>query len=182
MFSTSRRLIRRKRTVTYHGQYFTINSHISECDHKCETRNAEPEIGTDGSSQTRRNPRVDGYGSGFGPPRVCRSGFWPVLEPNRPVFAVQTRTAGGLPRPVANTNPAPHSALLSLPLLLAVLKTCLPSSLMQKPARSLQIHSERELPKRIRDRGSGNCNRRRCLHLDQWSPAAAASIDLVTQT
>jgi len=26
-----------------------------------------------------------------------------VLEPNRPVFAVQTRTAGGLPGPVANT-------------------------------------------------------------------------------
>jgi hypothetical protein len=104
MFCTSRRLIRRKRTVTYHGQYFTINSRVSECDHECETRNAEPEIGTDGSSQTRRNPRVDGYGSGFGPPRVCGSGFWPVLEPNRPVFAVQTRTAGELPGPVANTR------------------------------------------------------------------------------
>jgi len=96
--------MRRKRTVTYHGQYFTINSRISECDHKCETRNAEPEIGTDGSSQTRRNPQVDGYGSRFGPPRVCGSGFWPVLEPNRPVFAVQTRTAGGLPGPVANST------------------------------------------------------------------------------
>jgi hypothetical protein len=94
--------------VTYHGQYFTINSRISECDHKCETRNAEPEIGPDGSSQTRRNPRVDGYGSGFGPPRVCGSGFWPVLEPNRPVFAVQTRTAGGLPGPVANTTQDAH--------------------------------------------------------------------------
>ena len=104
MFCTSRRLIRQKRTVTYHGQYFTINSRISECDHKCETRNAEPEIGTDGSSQTRQNPRVDGYGSGFGPPRVCGSDFWTVLEPNRPVFAVQTRTAGGLPGPVANTS------------------------------------------------------------------------------
>jgi len=104
MFYTSRRLIRRKRTVTYHGQYLTINSRISECDHKCESRNAEPEIGTDGSSQTRRNPLVDGYGSGFGPPRVCRSGFWTVLEPNRPVSAVQIRTAGGLPGPVANTT------------------------------------------------------------------------------
>jgi len=105
LFCTSRRLIHRKRTVPYHGQYFTINSRISECDHKCETRTAEPEIGTDGSSQTRRNPRVDGYGSGFGPPRVCGSGFWPVLELNRPVFAVQTRTPGGLPAPVANTIP-----------------------------------------------------------------------------
>ena len=104
MFCISRRLIRRKRTVTYHGQYFTINSRISECDHECETRNAEPEIGTDGSSQTRRNPRDDGYGSGFGPPRVCWSGFWLVLEPNQPVFAVQTRTAGGLPGPGANTR------------------------------------------------------------------------------
>jgi hypothetical protein len=27
-----------------------------------------------------------------------------VLEPNRPVFEVQTRTAGGLPGPVANTT------------------------------------------------------------------------------
>jgi len=71
-----------------------INSSISECDHKYETRNAKLEIGTDGSSQTWRNPRVDGYGSGFGPPRVSMSGFWTVLEPNRPVFAVQTRTAG----------------------------------------------------------------------------------------
>ena len=79
-------------------------------------------------------------------------------------------------------HPAPHSALLSFRLLLAVLKTCRPPSLIQKPARSLQIHSECALPKRITDRGSGNCNRRRCLHLDQWSPAVAASIDLVTQT
>ena len=104
LFCTSRRLIGRKRTVTYHVQYFMINSRISECDHKCETRNAEQEIGTDGSSQTWRNPQVDGYVSGFAPPRVCGSGFWPVLEPNRPVFAVQTRTAGGLPGPIANTN------------------------------------------------------------------------------
>jgi hypothetical protein len=103
LFCTSTRLIRRKRTVTYQGQYFTINSHISECDHRCETRNAELEIRTDGSCQTRQNPRVDRYGSGFGPPRVYGSGVWMVLKPNRPVFAVQTRTAGGLPGPVANT-------------------------------------------------------------------------------
>jgi hypothetical protein len=88
----------------YQWRYFTINSSISESDDKCETRNAEPEIGTDGCSQTRRNPRVDGYGSGFGPPRVSGSGFWTGLELNRPVFAVQTRTAGGLPGPVAHTN------------------------------------------------------------------------------
>jgi len=94
--------------MTYQGQYCTINSSISECDHKCETRNAEPEIRTDGSSQTWRNPQVDGYRSRFGPPRVCGSSLWSVLEPNQPVIAVQTRTAGGLPGPVANTNEAPY--------------------------------------------------------------------------
>ena len=77
---------------------------MSEYDHKCETRNAEPEIGTAGSSQTRRNPQVDGSGSGFDLPRVSGSGFWTGLEPNRPVFVVQTRTVGGLPTPVANTR------------------------------------------------------------------------------
>jgi hypothetical protein len=64
----------------------------------------EPEIGTDGSSQTRQNPRVDGYGSGFGPPRCSGSGFWTGLEPNQIVLAVRTRTAGWLPGPVANTT------------------------------------------------------------------------------
>jgi len=68
------------------------------------TRILEPEIGTDGSSQTRHNPRVDGYGSGFGLPRCNRSRFWTGLEPNRTVLAVWTRTAGGLPGPVANTR------------------------------------------------------------------------------
>jgi len=68
-----------------------------------KTRNTEPQIGTDGSSQTRQNPQVDGYGSGFGPPRRCGSGFWTVLEPNQTGFPVRTRTAGGLPGPVANT-------------------------------------------------------------------------------
>ena len=32
------------------------------------------------------------------------SGFWPGLEPNRTEPPVKTRTAGGLPGPVANTN------------------------------------------------------------------------------
>jgi len=68
-----------------------------------KTRNAEPDIGTDGSGQTRQNPRVDEYGSRFGPPRLSGSGFWTVLEPNRPVFAGQTWTAGRLPGPIANT-------------------------------------------------------------------------------
>jgi len=104
LFCTSRRLIHRKWTVMYQCQYFTTKSSVSECDHKWETRNTEPEIGTDRSSQTWRNLQDDGYGSEFGPPRVCGSGFWTGLEPNRQIFAVQTQTAGRLPGPVANTT------------------------------------------------------------------------------
>jgi len=74
------------------------------------------EIGTDRSSQTRRNPRVDGYGSRFGPPTVSGSGFWKGLEPNRPVFVVQTQAAGGLPGPVANTTSDDHHLTKWLPL------------------------------------------------------------------
>jgi len=39
-----------------------------------------------------------------GPPRVNGSGFWTGLKLKRSVFAVQTRTASGLPGPVANIN------------------------------------------------------------------------------
>jgi len=113
LFCTSRQLIGRKWTVMYQCQYFEINSSISECDHKWETRNAVPEIGTDGSSQTQRNLSVDRYGSRFGLPRVCRSGFWMVLETNRPIFGVQTRTARGLPGPVANTSSSSVEAFAS---------------------------------------------------------------------
>jgi len=56
------------------------------------TRNAEPEIVLDGSSQTRQNPRLDGYGAGFGPPRSHGLCFWMVLELNQTVFPVHTRT------------------------------------------------------------------------------------------
>jgi len=61
--------------------------------------------------------------------------------------------------------PASHPVLRPLPLLSAVWETCLPPSLIQKPARSVQIHCECELQTRIRDRDSGNCNCRQCLHL-----------------
>jgi len=104
LFCTSRRLVCRKSTVQYKCQYYTINSSICECDHKCETRNAEPEIGTDGSTRTRRNPQVDWYGYWFGPPWVSGLGLRPGLDPNQPVFAVQTRTTRGLPGPIANTS------------------------------------------------------------------------------
>jgi len=71
---------------------------------KRRIQNADLEIGPDGSSQTRRSPRVDGYGARFKLPRSSGTGFWMVLRPNRTVFPVHTRTAGGLPAPVANTN------------------------------------------------------------------------------
>lgn len=56
---------------------------ISECDHQCETSNAESEIGCDRSNQTLRNWQVVGFRSGSGPPRVGRWGFWTGLETNR---------------------------------------------------------------------------------------------------
>ena len=56
------------------------------------TQIPEPDIGTDGSSLTRQNPRGDVYGSGFGPPRCSWLGFWQGFEPNQTVLAVRTRT------------------------------------------------------------------------------------------
>jgi len=64
----------------------------------------EPEIPTDGTSQTWQHQQADWFRSGFGPPRCSGSGFWMGLEPNRTVLVVWTRTAGGLPRPVTNTT------------------------------------------------------------------------------
>jgi len=90
--------------MMYQCQYCMMNSSISECDHKCGTRNAEPEIGTETSSRIWQNPQLDGCGSRFGPPTVSRSGVWMGLEPNWPIYAVQTPTAGRLPGPVANTT------------------------------------------------------------------------------
>jgi len=63
----------------------------------------ELEIGTDESNQTRWNPSVDGYRSGIGSTTVTGSGIQPGLELSQPIFAVQTRTAGRLPAPVAIT-------------------------------------------------------------------------------
>jgi len=50
--------------------------------------NAQPEIGTDGSTQTRQNPQVGGYGSGTTLTHSC----------------VLTWSAGRLPSPVSNTS------------------------------------------------------------------------------
>jgi len=68
------------------------------------TRNAKLQIGRNESSQSRRNPRVNEYGCGFGPQWSSGSGCWKVLESTRTVFLVQTPTAAGLAGPVANTS------------------------------------------------------------------------------
>ena len=69
-----------------------------------ETQNTKAEIGTDRSSHTCQDLRVDRYASGFGQPSVSWSCSWTGLELNWPVFAVQTRTTDRLPGPVANTR------------------------------------------------------------------------------
>jgi len=69
-----------------------------------KTRNTQPEIATDGLSPSRQNALVDGYESGLKPPRRSWLTFWTVQGMNRTSFAVWTRTAGGLPGPVAITN------------------------------------------------------------------------------
>jgi len=123
--------------------------------------------------------------NGWLPPRPLHSDGQSLLQPPCRVQAVDTHqhlAESHRQTQCVAFHPAPHPALLSLPLFSAVLKTCLPTSLIQKPAWSLQIHCERELQKGIRDRGSGNCKCRQCVHHDEWSPAVTPSIDLVTLT
>jgi len=118
-------------------------------------------------------------------PRPLHSnGQW-FLQPSRRVQLVLTHQHPVEPHRETQRvalYPALPPALPALPLLSVVLKTCLPSSQIQKPAPSLQIHCKCELQTGLRDRGSGNCKRRRCLYLDQWSLAVPASIDLATLT
>jgi len=69
------------------------------------TQNTDLEIAPHWYSQTRPNPWVDGYGARFGPPRSSELGCWMVLDRNRTIFLVQTRTAGRLPGSVPDTTP-----------------------------------------------------------------------------
>jgi hypothetical protein len=91
-----------------------------------------------------------------------------------------TPSPGGMSTRCVWSNPPPGIVITNTPP--RGLETCRPRSLIQKSMWSLQNHSERELPRRMNDRVSVNCNQRYCLHMDQWSPAVAACIDLVTQT
>jgi len=70
-------------------------------------------IGTDGSSCTWCNQRVDKYGSRFGLRRSYGLGFWTGPELNWPVFAVQTWPALRLPKPVAHTKLRVCACMLS---------------------------------------------------------------------
>jgi len=72
-----------------------------------KSRYAEPEIGTYGSSLTWQNPWMDGYTTGFGPPRGSGSGFQTGLEPKQPIFIVRAQTFGWFPEPVVDTRPRP---------------------------------------------------------------------------
>jgi hypothetical protein len=75
------------------------------------------------------------------------------------------------------SSPAP--GIVSTPTLLTGLED-LPTPIPIPEARMIISPPLRtRATERIRDRGSGNCIRSRCLHLDQWSPAVAVSIKLV---
>jgi hypothetical protein len=85
---------------TYRSCHDTIRTHILNWSQSCRNRI----FGTAVRFQPGQIPAV------LFPGRVttCQdksgSGFWPVLEPNRTEPQVKTRTAGGLPGPVANTS------------------------------------------------------------------------------
>jgi len=62
-------------------------------------------------------------------------GCWTVLEPNRPVFAVQTRIAGGLPGPVAiNTGVSARQ-----PSVILFVSVAAPPAFMVRPVSSLLL-------------------------------------------
>jgi len=69
-----------------------------------KTRNPVLEIGTDRCRKSCWNVQVDGYGYSSRPSRGSRSGLWMGLGPKGSMFVVQTRTAGRLCGPFANTT------------------------------------------------------------------------------
>jgi hypothetical protein len=66
-----------------------------------QNRRLEP-TGLAKPSETRG---LTGMGPGLALQESAGRVFWMGLEPNWPVFVVQTRTAGALPGPIANTIP-----------------------------------------------------------------------------
>jgi len=105
-----------------------------------------------------------------------------ILQPPHRIEAHQHPEAPHGVTHLVTLYQAPHPALLAPPLLWAVSKTGLPPSLIRMPVQLLQIDCRHKLKQEFRDRGSGIHNSGQFLHLYQWSPAVAASIDFVTQT
>jgi len=65
-----------------------------------KTRNTEPEIATNGSTQTLQHQWIDRYRSRFGPPRGSNQGFWTVLEWIEPFLQSDPGQLAGFPDPV----------------------------------------------------------------------------------
>jgi hypothetical protein len=85
---------------TYRSCHDTIRTHILNCSQSCRNRI----FGTAVRFQPGQIPAVLCSGRITTRQDKSGSGFWPVLEPNRTEPQVKTRTAGGLPGPVANTS------------------------------------------------------------------------------
>jgi len=104
LFLSLRQPIHQKETATYHVNILRLTLPYLNVMKNSETRNAEPEIGTDRCSQTRHNLWVEGCVPRCGQPSGRGPAISTGLEPNRIVIEVQTSTADSSPDPVANTS------------------------------------------------------------------------------
>ena len=86
----------------YWSCHSTIRTHILNWSQSCRNR----KFGTMIRFQLGQIPAVLCPGRVTPRQDKCGSGLWPVLESNRTEPPVKTRTAGGLPGPVANTTQA----------------------------------------------------------------------------
>jgi hypothetical protein len=84
----------------YRSCHDTIRTHIVHWSHSC--RNSI--FGTKVRIQPGQIPAVLCPGRVTTREEKRGSGVWPVLKPNRTELSVKTRTAGGLPGPVAPTK------------------------------------------------------------------------------
>jgi len=86
--------------VTYQCQDFTITSSISECDQKCETRNAESEIVIDGWSKSQQNPCGTCMGPGLAPIKSSGHGDGRVRNRIDPFLWSKSTPLPGYPDPL----------------------------------------------------------------------------------
>jgi len=85
---------------TYWSCHSTIRTHILNWRQSCRNR----KFGTAVQFQPGQIPAVLSRCQVITRQDTCGSGNWPGLEPNQTKLPVKTRTAGGLPGPVANTT------------------------------------------------------------------------------